>query len=153
MTSFHIREAFLEDAHRLSLTLRQADRDEIEAATTETPLQVLCRGVETSRPCYAAVDCRDQPVALFGVVPESGGSGMVWLLAAEELARAPVFVSRQGLIWLDRLQQRYPILHNWVDARNSRHLQWCLWCGFKVVGIHEKHGVQARPFLEVHRTG
>lgn len=148
---FRVRAASLEDARRLSLTLRQADRVEIDAATTETPLQVLCRGVETSQPCYA-VDLQSHPVALFGVVPETGNRGLVWMLAAEELARAGVSVFRQGVVWLDRLQERYPVLHNWVDAGNSVHLQWCLWCGFKIVGVDERHGVKARRFLEVHRS-
>lgn len=148
---FTIREARWGDAEVLSHSLRKADLDEIAASTQETPCEVLERGIATSRPCYAAVNALSRPVALFGVVPDSREGGVIWLLGSDDLALARVSIFRLGLALVEKLQATYPVLHNWVDARNSQHLRWLLWCGFRVTGTDEHYGLERRRFLQVRR--
>ena len=148
---FTVREARREDAEALSRSLRAADLNEILASTPETPCEVLERGVATSRPCYGVVDALDRPVALFGVVPDGCNSGLIWLLGSDELALARVSMFRRGLALIDDLQRAYPVLHNGVDVRNAQHLDWLLWCGFRVVGSNDHYGVEGRHFLQVRR--
>ncbi|MBN1843960.1 MAG: hypothetical protein JW883_16995 [Deltaproteobacteria bacterium] len=64
------RPARAEDAHSLAPRLRKTDLLEIMAMTSEAPLIVLERGISMSEPCYAIVDEKHEPCAVFGVVPE-----------------------------------------------------------------------------------
>ena len=148
---FTVREARQEDAEALSGSLREADLNEILASTSETPFEVLKRGVETSRPCYGVFDALERPVGLFGVVPAGTDCGLIWLLGSDDLALARVTMFRRGLLLVEELQRAYPVLYNWVDGRNAKHLEWLLWCGFQVLGTNEHYGVEGRLFLEVRR--
>lgn len=148
---FTVREARKEDAETLSCSLREADLNEIVASTFETPREVLERGIATSRPCRAIVDALDRPVALFGVVPDGSDCGLVWLLGSNDLALARIAVFRRGLALVEELQRAYPVLYNWVDVRNALHLEWLLWCGFRVVGSDDHYGLERRRFLQVRR--
>jgi hypothetical protein len=107
-----------------------------------------------SDPCYAVVDGRDEPLALFGVAPDlrSREIGLVWMLGSDELSRYPLYVLRNSRAWIDRLHERYPVLWNCVDTRNTTHIRWLRWCGFKLVRLIEQYGVERRPFYEFERA-
>lgn len=148
---FIVRRSLSQDAVLISGRLRQADLAEIRASTLETPLEVLERGIATSQPCYTALDALEQVTAVFGVVPCEDGHGLIWLLGTDDLSLGRVAVVRRGLAIVEELQQTYPVLYNWVDARNNKHLRWLLWCGFQIVGANPAYGVEQRRFFELRR--
>jgi hypothetical protein len=149
-----VRPAKGGDADGLAPKLREADLQEIRANLGEEPLGVLERGVAWSDPCYAVVDGEDRPLALFGVVPDSGCAevGMVWLLGSDDLVSHPFFVLRNSRAWVKKLHGRYRVLWNFVDARNEIHIRWLRWCGFTFLRLVEKHGVEQRPFYEFRKV-
>ena len=150
-SGLRVRSARSADVSRLAPKLRQADREEIRAATGEAPGEVLERGFYCSDPCYSIVDGCDEPLALFGVVPKDGGAGIVWLLGSDELLAYPVAFSRLSRSWIDRLHERYSVLWNRVDARNQVHVRWLQWCGFTIHRTIAAFGVECRPFHEFSR--
>jgi hypothetical protein len=55
---------------------------------------------------------------------------------------------RQSRIELKKLQKLYPVLFNYIDARNTVHLKWLLYMGFTVIQKHEVFGYSGLPFYE-----
>jgi|ERR1041384_7671963 hypothetical protein len=149
-----IRRVVHEDANKLARRLRAADLQEIKANLGEDPLSVLQKGVAESDPCYAVVNEEDEPVALFGVVPDTADAdvGVVWLLASDELAEHPFFVLRNTRKWVEELQQQYRVLWNHIDARNELHIRWLQWSGFTLLRRIENFGVEQRPFYEFEKV-
>ena len=153
MKIIDIRLVVHEDANKLAPKLRAADLQEIKANLGGDPLRVLQKGVAESDPCYAVVNEENEPLALFGVVPDTGDSdvGLVWLLASDELAEHPFFVLRNTRKWVEKFQQRYRVLWNHIDARNELHIRWLQWSGFTLLRRIEHFGVEQRPFYEFER--
>jgi hypothetical protein len=149
-----VRPARPEDVASLAPRLRDADRREIQAFSGREPVEELRRGLSLSDPACALVDEADVPLALFGAAParDRPGVGFVWLLAAPEAVRRRVAFLRLSREWVARLQERYPVLTNCVDARNTVHLRWLAWCGFSLTRLVPEYGVERRPFYEFRKV-
>lgn len=149
-----VRSAKKSDIDALVPKLREADIQEIKAVSGNDPLTALQRGVIWSDPCYTIIDTKDRPLALFGVVPNADqeGFGIVWLVASNELAKYSFTFLRHSRAWVEKLQQRYDVLWNCVDARNEVHIRWLKWCDFTFPRRIEEYGVEQRAFFEVSRT-
>ena len=149
-----IRPVVPGDANELAPRLRAADLQEIKANLGEDPLSVLQKGIAVSDPCYAVVNHAGQPLALFGVVPDTCDAdvGLIWLLASDELAEHPFFVLRNTRKWVEKLQKQYRVLWNHIDARNELHIRWLQWSGFTLLRRIENFGVEQRPFYEFEKV-
>ncbi len=149
-----VRQAHAADAAGIAASLRETDLREIQAALSESPLDVVTRAIARSQPCYAVVDERDQALAVFGAipVPSEKGVGVAWLLASTGLARYRFSFLRHSLEWIERLHESYGVLWNCVDARNQVHIRWLKWCGFSVLSRIEEYGTEKRPFYEFQRV-
>jgi hypothetical protein len=149
-----LRAARLGDVKKLNSRLRLADSLEIQAATLEDSSVVLEQGFAWSDPCYTIIGDRNEPLAMFGVIPDplDAKVGRIWLLGSDDLAKHSRTFLRHSRAWVDRLQQRYPTLWNCVDARNEVHIRWLKWCGFTFLRRIEEYGVERRPFYEFERV-
>jgi hypothetical protein len=154
MGLLRVRSTRAKDAEKLAPKLRQADIQEIQAATGESPLVALQNGISWSDSCYTIVDENDKPLALFGTVPDpnSKDTGRVWFLGSDELTKHSLLFLRNSHKWVEKLHQRYDILWNYIDARNEVHIRWLKWCGFKFIRRIEKYGVEQRPFYEFEKV-
>lgn len=129
---FRVRPARPEDAASLAPILRQADLREIEAGSGKPPLEVLTNGLRLSTQAYAAELPSGEIVALFGVGPTAEPQlGVVWMLGSEKLKTIRFTVLRHSKEWLKTLSSAYPLLGNVVDARNTLHVDWLRWMGFR----------------------
>ena len=51
----------------------------------------------------------------------------------------PQPTSCKGIGWAEdrgtrkEMEDRFPILFNYIDSRNKLHLDWLNWCGFKII--------------------
>lgn len=149
-----VRSTKDKDIAKLAPRLRKADLSEIQGRTGEEPIVALRRCFAISDLCYAIVSQRDEPLAVFGVVPDSqvNNSGLVWLVASEELVNHSVIFLRHSREWIDRLHQRYDRLWNYADARNEVHIRWLKWCGFIFLRRIEKYGFEQRAFYEFEKV-
>jgi len=136
------RPATPDDCASLASRLRQEDKDEVHAASglpVEHALRIS-RG--------ATVACVDEtPEMIFGC-PD----GHPWMLCT------PVAVSprwrktfvRHSIETINEWQARFPVLHNFTDARNSVHHAWLRRVGFTFIALRP-YGPFGLPFYEFVR--
>ena len=146
------RPATLGDAQALAPRLRSADLAEIAAHTGHSPLQALADGVRESQ--WSLAVCRGHEViALCGVGhhPDTPDVGVPWMLAADALIAVQTSFLRQSRVVIARMQRPYRVLANVVDARNTVHIRWLSWCGFRFIRLHPEFGQGRLPFYEFVR--
>lgn len=143
-----VRKATAEDAAILAPLLRKEDKDEIAAASGVHPAAALLLGISLG-PTWVAEDSKG-PVIIWGVAPSPINSeiGHPWMVGTDRLKDHSVQFARNCRAWVKKLGDGYKVLHNTVDARNTLHLRWLQWCGFKFIARHERAGAEGRPFFE-----
>lgn len=138
--------ATLAHAEAMAPHLRQADRDEIWAASMSLPADSLRNGVMASRDAWAGL-IDGEVACLFGVAPQSlmTGSGYAWMLATPLIERHQLLFLRRCRPMVAEMLCGFNYLHNYVDARNAKAIRWLRWLGFT---IHDPapHGVLGLPF-------
>ena len=119
------------------------------------PLQALLNGVLEGTECWTAVGPDGKEVvAMFGInhIPAYGPEqAAVWMLASPTLVSIRTELFRQTSQFIDHFHYRYPLLWNFVDARNTVHLKWLKRSGFIFLKLHESFGFEQRPFYEFVR--
>lgn len=144
-----VRPSLEQDAYELAPRLRKADLDEIAAGSGENPLQALIRGYEQSYQPFTIV-VEDKVAGIFGAVPldPQWVVGAVWLLGSDDIFNVRMPFARQSKLWIECVHKPFQILTNWVDERNSVHIRWLKWCGFKFIARCDRYGYRNLPFYE-----
>lgn len=130
-------------ADHISRHMRQADLDEIEAMGTGT--DALHLSVALSTHGFAVMDREGVPCAMFGAAPHPlPGVGVVWMLGTDGIRREAYSIAKATRRYFDTLNDPYPVLWNYIDARNTVSLRWLRWGGFKLlsdteIGGHKFH--------------
>lgn len=145
-----IRLAEEADVLWMAPRLREADRQELQAATGESPLVALTKGFEASTPPHVGT-LDDEPFVMYGVVPHLPHGGVIWMLGTPTIEQASTGFLRRTRKEVERLGGDYPRLFNLADARNTVHLRWIKWAGFRFVRKHQNIGKEQRPFVEFER--
>lgn len=145
------RDATADDVRAVGRNMREADRRELKAASGKGPFEMLALGLIHSEECIALLTEDGTPFAVAGVtrMPDFGGS--VWMLATNDLERCKMRFLRNIRAGVDMWQKKYKLLHNYVDERNTVHINWLRWLGFTFIKRHERFGVELRPFIEFVR--
>ncbi len=146
----HFRLTTFEDIKYLAPRLRYEDKREILASTGLLPYEALLKGYLENVIVFTIVNRKNIPVGIFGVNDCGSGVGAIWLLASEDLTTAQISFLRQCRDVVKVLNTKYKILWNFVDCRNSLHIKWLKWCGFKFIN-KQKYGVLNKPFYEFIR--
>lgn len=140
-------------AAELAPRLREADVAEVRATAGYAPLEALERSLLASTEAYALL-LGGELAGLFGVVGLEGtvaggyAGGVIWLLGSDAIPlrrRAFLSLSRRMVA---EFRTRYPVLFNYVDARNEASLRWLRWLGFEIAPA-APFGVEGRPFHHV----
>jgi hypothetical protein len=150
MKPFFVRRATVEDAAYIAANLRSEDRDEVVALCGIPPSLVLPAYVEEGREVHVAGIQGDHAQVIYGVDPILGvdRAACIWLLSTPVLYEHPVeFVTQSKRLW-DEFHERFDLLTNFTDARNTRHHKWLQWLGAKFIRRVEHFGAESRPFLE-----
>lgn len=147
MTDYNVRPATVEDCQHLAPRLRREDIEEVRAASGLEPLVALTLGLRLGE-CLV-MECKGERFGLFGVCPtQTPGVGLVWMLATDSIHTHRTRFIRECRKWVKHLHTNYPVLWNYVDARNELHIRWLHWLGFEFIKLHPEHGVEKRPFIE-----
>lgn len=146
MTEYSLAPATWDHAEDLLPRLRQADLDEIHAATRLPPRLALRLSLNASRDSQVGL-ADDRPVILFGVAQTTALSpaGTPWMVGSDEIvahARAFLRMSRE---YVRDVMSQYHYLENYVDARNVEAVRWLGWLGFEVHPA-EPFGAERLPF-------
>lgn len=111
--------------------MRQADRDEVWASSAKTPFEALEFSMARSDQSWTVL-FDDVPAGIFGVGNLSilTGKAAPWFLATDAVDANRVAFLRASVNWRDQLLQRYEVLTNLVDDRNTASKRWLRWLGF-----------------------
>jgi len=143
------------DCLALSRNLRQADLDEIQAASGVMPHLALLRGFEQSSHCYTIVrpEAVYEPLAMFGVVSMAlnPSVGQVWFLGSDEIKLHSMEFLRKSKGWVHNFHTEYPVLYNNIDSRNTVHIKWLQWLGFQFINELHNYGHEGRTFYHFVR--
>jgi len=148
--SNHFRLTSIEDIKYLAPRLRQSDKEEILASVGLTPYEALMIGYLENVIVFTIVNFENKPVAIFGIKDVGNNIGAIWLLATDKLKDIQYSFLRENKKVIDFLNTKYKILWNFVDCRNSLHIKWLKWCGFKFIN-KQNYGVLNKPFYEFIR--
>ena len=140
----YFRLSKLSDAKILAKTLRYEDKREIISASGNTPLMAISNGISESTLCFTICNVQNIPIAIFGV----NVFGAIWFLATPELEKISIPFLRECRGVVNNFHKTYPLLWNYVDARNTLHIKWLKFCGFKFIR-KINYGVLNKPFYEI----
>ena len=146
----HFRLTTLEDIKYLAPRLRQTDKEEILAGIGKTPYHALLIGYLECAIVFTIVNPKNEPVGIFGVTDCGDGTGAIWLLATDGVAKIQIAFLKECRKVVNVLNKKYKILWNFVDCRNQLHIKWLKWCGFKFIN-KTNWGVLNKPFYEFIR--
>ncbi|SCW77046.1 hypothetical protein SAMN02927900_04757 [Rhizobium mongolense subsp. loessense] len=146
------RRSLPEDVTYLAPRLREADLRELQAAGAAGAEQSLRDGITLSKECISIVNDDDKAVAMFGVCPSPDSDvGYIWLLGSDEIKSNKTRFLRRSKQWIETFHQEFPVLTNYVDQRNTVHLMWLRWLGFKFLRTVNAPGPGNLPFYEFVR--
>ena len=148
--SSHFRLSTFEDIKYLAPRLRYEDKQEILAGIGLKPYEALLKGYLENVIVFTIVNTKNKPVGIFGVNDCGNGLGAIWLVATNDLSTVQISFLRQCREVVKVFNKKYKILWNFVDCRNSLHIKWLKWCGFKFIN-KQKYGVLNKPFYEFIR--
>lgn len=137
----------------LAPRLRQADKNEIKAFAGVPAEIALPECVRAGRETWTMTGFSGEPVGLWGLqdVPDVPELGWVWMVCSAEVEKHPVqFIAAVKKFW-PHLHKYHPIVTNHVDERNTAHIRWLRWMGFKLLRRIERWGAESRPFIEFAR--
>ncbi len=123
-------------AHLLPLAagMRAADRREVWASHRNVPYEALSRSLKTSERAWTAL-LDGRPMVMWGVARLGSimsEVGTPWLLGTDDLKKCWLELLRQSRPWVERMQEGYRRLENYVHHDNRLSIRWLLWCGFRV---------------------
>ena len=151
-----VRNSEVEDAIRMAHNLRKADMNELKAVRGNDldTAHVLYEGIKNSdKPRTFVID--GEPSAIYGVVNQNEPNlnvGWVWLLGTDRIKEAKTFFLKHSKKELEEQGKEYDVLANYVDARNTVHIKWLKWLGFKFLREVNNYGKEQRKFYEFARV-
>lgn len=153
-----ITPAEVGDADVLAPRLRPEDRDELKAMDGMDTAASIRGAISASRgrvkDMAFAVWLDGQLICLFGFIPAGAMADEAhpWLVASPEVERIPSILTKQSQRYCSALLGDYPVLFNYVDARNTRSVSWLESVGFSIQPA-EPFGVGRLPFHRFEMRG
>lgn len=146
------RPSVVPDVAAVAKDIRPEDAAEILAASGLNPMSGLMTGYLHSDECWT-ICTKDagKPVALFGFRKVDENKAVVWLLGTKDLPKYGTRFLRESRDWIDRFHKKADLLFNAVDQRNTVHIRWLEWLGFKFIRVIPQYGHLKLPFVEFAR--
>jgi hypothetical protein len=135
------------DIADLVANLRPGDRDELDASSAGDPHEAVRLALAIS-PHRWAFEVGGRLVILGGVTAVSlvGGIGSPWMLATNSASGG--VLTRVGKQYRDLALGLYPVLMNYVDARNTTSIRWLRRLGFSIADEPVPYGPRGLPFYK-----
>ncbi|MFN3573629.1 MAG: hypothetical protein ACK4TR_08890 [Phenylobacterium sp.] len=137
----------------LAENLRPSDVDELSATVGTPAMQALVESVIASQRAWIIL-ADEEPVCIFGAADtEHPGAGCVWMMGTPRMDERAVALSicRSFHAYLAELHQLWPLLFNFIDARNQKSMRWLAWGGFQIIEALPRFGREGRLFFTFTR--
>lgn len=139
----------LDDVLDLQSHLRVADIRELEALGS-TPSKSLLKGFIYSSECFTVYE-GNKVIGIFGYgswnLPK--GFGTIWFLGSEECRNHPITFVKEGIKYVKRALEKYQILINCVDSRNTESIKWLQAIGMSLSSSIKINGNEFIQFYKV----
>ena len=145
------RPSIIKDVSYIGTHMRKEDAEECFAFSGSSPVQSLFECFFASKPCMTMVSRHGNLMGMWGIIKQPNNSGQVWMLGCKDMledTRDKREFLRQSRIELKKLHKEFPVLFNYIDARNTVHLRWLRFMGFTIIKKHERFGYEGLPFYE-----
>ena len=126
-----LRRSVFQDVLDIFPKMRESDKEELWASGHILPFFALAQGLEKSELCMTAL-VRGVPVSMFGVVREEAGSGVIWMLGTDGLVQTKTEILEITKLVISTFLKSFPILHNYVHAKNEKSLRWLVRSGANI---------------------
>lgn len=133
------------DVEHVALNLRAADRDECEALGHYGPDSVRIAVKHAFETDAGRID--GETICLFGLgLPLIFGHiARPWMLGTDGIEDHPIIFLKHSRGVISRWFERYPVLENWIDARNHVSIAWLKWLSF-TIDEAAPYGPKGLPF-------
>ena len=126
-----IKPATYHDCLFLELDAREEEVREVRRSHDQTIYQAAKQSIEQS---YEAVSVwkDDKLLCITGIVPIDDNVSCPWLLTTNELKKHPKLLLKWTRYYVEKWNQMWPVLQNYIDAEYKESLRWAKWAGFEV---------------------
>lgn len=134
--------------------LRADDLAELRAARGPNVRRTVAEALMFSKGSGWACEIDGELAAIFGFAPYSltSDTAAPWLLGTDALTRIPRVLVAQGRCYCREALGRFPVLRNFVDARNVVSIRWLRRIGFDILPA-VPFGVEQLPFHPFEMRG
>ena len=146
----HYRRAEWHDCRVMYPEMRKGDAHEVMASHGLCPLRSLQESFRVSRECNTVIHEDGSIVGMFGVA-DYGHYASPWLLGTDKLIDTRKEFIPQAKKWVERMNNDYPLLLNYVHADNDVSIRWLKSLGFQFIKYIKEHGVGKEPFYQFVR--
>lgn len=147
----YYRPARWEDIAALAPTIREQDRTEIWHSHGMTPQEGLEFSFDKAVEAHSIISDKEEVIGMFGVGEVAPRIGVPWLLASDELPKVQRQFLPESLKWVNKVNDQYDLLFNYVYAGNTVSIRWLKWLGFSFIQKIDNWGVHPAPFIEFAR--
>jgi hypothetical protein len=123
-----IVKAKAEHIKYISEHVREADKVEMADYNNMTPLESLKASLRNSKGEAWTGLVDDIPVTMFGVAKPN----YIWLVGTTDIHKYDKLFLIKSRKILKELMEKHSILENYVQAKNTRSVQWLAWLGFNM---------------------
>lgn len=138
----------VEHVEQMMDRLRHADASELAAASSLSPIDAVLLSMALSTECFAWVRGEEEEVvAILGVAAtEYEGVGCPWMVGTNAIREEREFLKFVSGPTIQRWNEMYPLLENYVHPDNEVSVRWLKSCGFRF-GEPEPYGEKGELFL------
>lgn len=141
-----------EDVEDLIQDLREEDLRELRATSKEDPYEQLRRAVSMTVDSGIGFSLRDKNgklIILFGAIQGlQENMGSIWCMGTSQVKKWSKFIYKSGNDYISKIMDRFPILYNFCDVRNSTYLKFINRMKFIFYKTHKNHGTGESDFVE-----
>ena len=150
--TIEIVPATLEHCAFIARNMKQADRDEVMAASGFSPMSAIKISWLFSLTAFTGLAPDGEPLGMFGVSRENINWFTPWLLSTERICDLWIPFLRTTREMFPIVCAKYPNMRNHVDARNVKSIAWLQWLGFNMEAP-APYGVSGLPFILFYLEG
>jgi len=146
----HYRPSKFEDCREMAPNMRSQDVTEILYSNGLEPYESLSECYRGSQECNTIIHADGSIVGMFGVA-DCGVFGSPWLLGTDKLIETRREFIPQAREWVERINDTYPLLLNYVHVDNTISKRWLKSLGFEFIQLDKEYGEGKQPFYQFVR--
>ncbi len=134
MAVIEFKKADEMEARFIATHVREADYLELADGTLTHPYDAMIRAINDDPERSVTAYINGIPVCMFGVTPAGIclSSGIPWMIGTHFIDKTPKSFLRKCRDVVCKISNNFDYLVNYVDARNTRAVEWLKWLGFTI---------------------